>query len=76
MIKVGQDSCKIIIILRHIISMATELGVRCIAEGAEKYEQVITLRDLGCETVQGYYYSKPIPIEVFEEKYLQNDKGE
>ncbi len=70
-IVVDEESDKIQIILRHIISMAKELGVHCIAEGAEEYAQVLVLRALGCETVQGYYYSKPIPVESFEEKYLK-----
>lgn len=66
----GKDSKKIKIILRHIISMAKELGVSCVAEGAEEREQILALRELGCEIVQGYYYSRPIPVEEFEEKYL------
>lgn len=65
-----EDSEKIRIILRHIISMARELGMLCVAEGAEEYTQVLALQDLGCEIIQGYYYSKPIPVEEFEEKYL------
>ena len=71
LIEADKESDKIQVILRHIISMAKELGIHCIAEGAEEYAQVLTLRDLGCEMVQGYYYSKPIPTEEFEEKYLQ-----
>ena len=58
------------IILCHIISMAKALGIHCIAEGAEEYEQVAALRELGCDTVQGYYYSKPLPMNDFEEKYI------
>ena len=59
-----------IIVLRHIISLAAELGFVCLAEGAESKEQVERLRMLGCGIVQGYYYSRPLPIEEFEEKYL------
>lgn len=62
---------KIQIILRHIISMAKEMGVKCVAEGTEEYVQVKALRDWGCEIVQGYYYSRPIPMMEFEEKYLK-----
>ena len=61
---------KIRVILRHIISMAKELGMHCVAEGAEEYTQVQALGELGCEVIQGYYYSRPIPMEEFEEKYL------
>ena len=59
------------IVLRHIVSLANELGFVCLAEGAESKSQVDRLRELGCEVIQGYYYSKPIPIEKYEEKYLQ-----
>lgn len=70
----GEDTKKSLIILGHIISMAKELGLNCIAEGAEEYEQVVALKKLGCETVQGYYYSKPIPMEFFEGKYLRRSE--
>ncbi len=70
MITTDETSYKIQVILRHIIAMSKELGVNCIAEGAEEYSQVHTLKELGCDTVQGYYYSKPISTDVFVEKYL------
>ena len=59
-----------VIVIKYIISLARELGFVCLAEGAEAKEQVDRLRGLGCEIVQGYYFSKPIPISEFEEKYL------
>ena len=59
-----------IIVLRHIITLAKELGFVCLAEGAESKNQVDRLRELGCEIIQGYYYSKPIPIPEYDEKYL------
>ena len=51
-----------VILLRHIITLAKELGFVCLAEGAENRVQIDRLRDLGCEIIQGYYYSKPIPL--------------
>lgn len=57
------------VILKHIIDMANELGVKIIAEGIETSEQVEFLRKQGCQMVQGYYYFKPLPVEEFE-KYL------
>ena len=60
-----------IIVLRHIITLAKELGFVCLAEGAESKNQVDRLRTLGCEIIQGYYYSKPIPIAEYDEKYLK-----
>ena len=67
-----EDVDKIQIILRHILLMAKELGIHSIAEGAEEREQIVALRELGCEKIQGYYYSKPIPVEDFEMQYLQS----
>lgn len=60
-----------IIVLQHIITLAKELGFVCLAEGAESKNQVDRLRNLGCEIIQGYYYSKPIPISEYEEKFLK-----
>ena len=71
LVAIEGDSNKIQIILRHIISMAREMGVNCVAEGTEEYAQILALRDLGCEIVQGYYYSKPLPVREFEKKYLK-----
>ena len=71
LIMVDEDNDKITIILRHIISMAKEMGINSIAEGVEGIAQVEALREWGCEMVQGYYYSKPVPIVEFEDKYLR-----
>jgi EAL domain-containing protein (putative c-di-GMP-specific phosphodiesterase class I) len=57
-------------VIRHIISLAKELGFVCLAEGAEKKSQIDELRDLGCDVIQGYYYSKPVSIEQYETQYL------
>ena len=70
--KVGTDieSDKDITVIRHIITLAKELDFKCLAEGAETRNQVDRLKVLGCEIVQGYYYSKPVAISEYEEKYL------
>ena len=57
-------------VIRLIITLAGELGFECLAEGAEYKQQIDRLAALGCDVVQGYYYSKPIPIEEFDRKYL------
>ena len=49
-----------------IIDIAEYLGVPAIAEGVETREQVEALRVMGCDYVQGYYFSKPVPPEEFE----------
>ena len=53
-------------IVAAIISMAKSLDLQTIAEGVETVEQLAFLREQGCDEVQGYYYSKPLPAAQFE----------
>ncbi|MDO5128182.1 MAG: GGDEF domain-containing phosphodiesterase [Eubacteriales bacterium] len=53
-------------VVKQIVALAKDLNLICLAEGAESKEQVELLRDFGCEVVQGYYYSKPLPVEDYE----------
>jgi EAL domain-containing protein (putative c-di-GMP-specific phosphodiesterase class I) len=46
--------------------MATSLGMQTIAEGVETADQLAFLRLQGCHEVQGYYFSKPLSVELFE----------
>lgn len=54
-------------IVHSIIGMAHEIGIKTVAEGVETEEQVSFLRQSGCDYIQGYYYSKPLPEEEFVE---------
>lgn len=58
------------IIMEYISKICHRLGLDMIAEGIESEEQFFTLCSYGVETVQGYLFSKPLAINVFEEKYL------
>jgi EAL domain-containing protein (putative c-di-GMP-specific phosphodiesterase class I) len=53
-------------LVEAIVAMAGSLGLSVIAEGVEKAEQVSILRHLHCRYVQGYFFSRPVPIEDFE----------
>ena len=53
-------------IVSAIINMASSLGIKTIAEGVETSGQLAFLRLQGCDEVQGYYFSKPLPAEQFE----------
>ncbi|WP_159695708.1 bifunctional diguanylate cyclase/phosphodiesterase [Massilia sp. 9I] len=55
-----------------IVSMAQQLGLRVIAEGVETLEQLAFLRESGCDEVQGYLYSKPLPAADFERSLREN----
>lgn len=57
------------IILRSLIGMADSLGMEVITEGVETEQQLRALSEMGCRHFQGFYFSKPVPADVFETKY-------
>jgi diguanylate cyclase (GGDEF)-like protein len=58
------------IILETIVSLAKRLEMPVVVEGVETEEQLAFLKELECNVYQGYYFSKPIPVAEFEEKYF------
>ena len=56
--------------LKVIVDIAESLSVPMIAEGVETSEQLLALKEIGCDIVQGYYFSRPVPAAEFEH-YLQ-----
>ncbi len=54
-------------LLWHTITLAKSLGMHTTAEGVERKEQVEFLHNLQCDDIQGYYYSKPLSLDGFEE---------
>ena len=48
-------------IVKSIIDIAHDSGFYVVAEGVESYEQLIVLQAFGCDAIQGYYFSKPLP---------------
>lgn len=61
-------------ILQHYMPMLHSLGAEIVAEGVETVEMVRALKALGCDFLQGYYYSKPIPKDAFV-RFLQENGG-
>ena len=56
-------------ILRPIISLSHDIGMDVITEGVENVDQLSMLAKMNCDWFQGYYFSKPITVGDFEEKY-------
>ncbi len=63
----NQDNAAIV---TAIITLAHNLGLKVICEGVETKEQLDFLKDRGCDEIQGYYFSKPVPPEDLE-KWLE-----
>ena len=60
-------------IVSAILAMAKELNIKTLAEGVETKEQLQFLQDRGCQYMQGYYFSKPVPWDEFT-KLLKDRK--
>lgn len=54
-------------LVKHIVSLAKRLHLHVTVEGVEAVEQVEFLKSINCHSIQGYYYSKPLPYEEFIE---------
>lgn len=60
-----------IAIVKAITFLAHELNLKVVAEGIETKEVIELLEEIGCDEIQGYYVSKPLPKKYFEEVYLK-----
>lgn len=59
------------VILTELIRMAIGLGIDTVCEGVEREDQVEFLREIGCSKLQGYYYTKPLPLDEVFRRYEQ-----
>lgn len=57
-------------VVRNALGICEDLNVVSLAEGVETQEQLDVLRELGCSYAQGYLFNKPIPLPLFEKKYI------
>ena len=56
------------IIFNDVVSMIKDINMDIIVEGVETAEQLDFVRSTGCKYIQGYYYSRPISVDVFESR--------
>ena len=64
------DSADGLALVSTIINLAHSLRLKVVAEGVETEEQKRLLQLLRCDEMQGYLFSKPVPRDVFETKFL------
>lgn len=60
-------------LLKHMIDMAHSVGVKMCIEGIETQEELDKILEMGCDYIQGYYFSKPLPFNEIEE-YLKKKR--
>lgn len=56
------------VVLSNVIRMASELKMDVVAEGVENRQQIEYLKNLHCDMVQGFFFDKPLPEDIFEER--------
>ena len=61
--------------MKLILDIARYLRLRVVAEGAETAGQVSLLKDAGCNLVQGFYFSRPLPAADFEKLMEEDPEG-
>ncbi len=59
------------IVLTELVKMVTSLGIDTVCEGVETEKQVRFLQEIGCSKLQGYYYTRPIPLEEVLARYRE-----
>jgi len=59
------------VIMKSVVDMADQLGMEIVIEGVENQSQLNFVRSIGCRNIQGYYYSKPLPLEDFRQLYAK-----
>lgn len=72
--KLGQNGRNMTVLASAIVEVAHKLGITMIAEGIETPDELEELRKIGCDTGQGYYFSRPMPAAAASE-LLQRRAG-
>ncbi|MBQ2316946.1 MAG: EAL domain-containing protein, partial [Lachnospiraceae bacterium] len=64
------------VILRSVVDMSKNLGLEIVVEGVETEEQFRIIREMSCDMTQGYFFSRPMPLQMFDELLVyEHEKG-
>lgn len=66
----GMDYDRQVVIMSEIVELTKKLKISTVVEGVETQENEDLIKKLGCGYGQGYYYSRPVSVEEFSEKYV------
>jgi diguanylate cyclase (GGDEF)-like protein len=69
-LKDSESNIKANMIIKNIINMSEDLGISTLTEGVETARQYEKLYAMGCKLYQGYYFSKPKPVDEFEKQWF------
>jgi EAL domain-containing protein (putative c-di-GMP-specific phosphodiesterase class I) len=64
-------------IISSLVGLAMEMDLRIVAEGVERMDQIRVLHEMGCNTIQGYFFAKPMPLASFSawaEEVIKNNR--
>ena len=71
----GAEQARARLIMKHVAAMAQQLNISVVAEGVETEADEQMIRSIGCDTGQGYLYSRPVSAAEFDEKYLREESA-
>ena len=69
----GAEQARARLIMKHVAAMAQQLNISVVAEGVETEVDEQMIRSIGCDTGQGYLYSRPVSAAEFDEKYMNEE---
>ena len=61
------------VLVSNVVNLAKQLDMQVLAEGVETEAQMKYLKKIGCDMIQGFLYSKPIPVNEFTKQYMKKD---
>ena len=68
----NMDYSRQIVIMNEIVELTKKLKITTVVEGVETEENEELIKSFGCEYGQGFYYSRPVSVQEFSEKYLNH----